>query len=126
MKGGKDEVEGEIEELKRMSALAKEDLNSEENIQHLERKRETFTAKAEHPTYIIHDFESDVHTLTHKPNHVDADVWTIGETHGYDDCKHDAFTYCGYGIVNKFCDWLFTSKHSHSTVRNPITLFIEW
>ena len=26
---------------------------------------------------------------------------------------------CGYGIVNKFCDWLFTSKHSHSTAIAP-------
>ena len=96
--------------------LAKEDLDSEDNIRYLERKRESFTAEAEHPTYIIYDFESDVHTLTHKPNHVDADVLTIGETHGYDDCKHDTFTYSGYDVVNKFCDWLFTSKHSHSTV----------
>ena len=54
--------------------------------------------------------------MTHKPNHVDADVLTIGETHGYDDCKHGTFTYSGYDVVNKFCDWLFTSKHSHSTV----------
>ena len=45
MKGGKDEVEGKIEQLKRILTLAKEDLNSEENIQYFERKRETVTKK---------------------------------------------------------------------------------
>ena len=75
-----------------------------------------FTEKAEHPSYIVYDFEADVHTLTHKPNHVDVDVLTVGSTHNYADCKHDTFTYSGYDVVNKFCDWLFTSQHSHSTV----------
>ena len=75
-----------------------------------------FTEKAEHPTYIVYDFEADVHTLTHKPNHVDVDVLTVGKTHNYADCKHDTFTYSGYDVVDKFCDWLFTSQHSHSTV----------
>ena len=54
--------------------------------------------------------------MTHKPNHVEADVLTNGNTHDYNDCKHDAFTYSGYDVIDKFCNWLFTSKHSHSTV----------
>ena len=91
MKGGKDEVDGKIEQLKNILSHAGEDLNAEENINYLERKRKTFKEKAEHPTYIIYDFEADVHTLTHKPNHVDADVLTIGDTHDYNDCKHDIF-----------------------------------
>ena len=72
--------------------------------------------KAEHQTYIIYDFESDVHTLTHKPNHVDADILTVGDTHDYNDCKRNTFTYSGYDSVDKFCSWLFTDDHSHSTV----------
>ena len=75
MKGGKDEVDGKIEQLKRILIKANEDPNSEENMAYLERKRKTFTTKAERQTYIIYDFESDVHTLTHKPNHVDADIF---------------------------------------------------
>ena len=93
-----------------------EDINSEENKAYIERKRNTFIEKAEHPTYIIYDFEADVHSLTHKPNHVDADVLTIGDTHDYKDCEHDTFTYSGYDVVDQICNWLFTSKHSHSTV----------
>jgi hypothetical protein len=54
--------------------------------------------------------------LTHKPNHVDDDVSTIGDTHDYNDCKHDTFTYSDYDVVDHFCNLLFTSKHSHSTV----------
>ena len=72
--------------------------------------------KAEHQTYIIYDFESDVHTLTHKPNHVDADTLTVGDSHDYNDCKRNTFTYSGYDSVDKFCSWLFTDDHSHSTV----------
>ena len=60
MKGGKDEVDGKIEQLKRILIKANEDLNSEENKEYLERKRKAFTMKAEHQTYIIYDFESDV------------------------------------------------------------------
>ena len=45
MKGCKDEVEGNIEQLKRILTLAEEDLNSEETFQYLERKREIFTKK---------------------------------------------------------------------------------
>ena len=116
MKGGKDEVDGKIDQLKRILEKENEDVNTEENRKYLERKRQLFTEKAEHPTYIVYDFEADVHTLTHKPNHVDVDVLTVGNTHNYADCKHDTFTYSGYDVVDKFCDWLFTSHHSHSTV----------
>ena len=116
MKGGKDEVEGKIEQLKTILIKANEDIDSEENKAYIEGKRQTSTQKAEHPTYIIYDFEADVHSLTHMPNHVDADVLTIGDTHDYNDCKHDTFTYSGYDVVDNFCNWLFTSKHSHSTV----------
>ena len=63
-----------------------------------------------------HDFESDVHTWTHKPNHVDADILTVGDTPAYNDCKRNTFPYSGYGSIDKFCSWLFTDDHSHSTV----------
>ena len=101
--------------LKRILIKANRDPNSEENKAYLERKRNTFTAKAEHQTYIIYEFESDLHTLTHKPNRVDADSLTIGDTHDYNDCKSNTFTYSGYESVDKFCNWLFTDVHSHST-----------
>ena len=102
MKAGKDEVDGKI--------------TPEEHKAHIERTRKTFIEKAERPTYTMYDFEADVHSLTHKPNHVDADVLTIGDTHDYNDCKHDTFTYSGYDVVDQVCSWLFTSKHSHSTI----------
>ena len=60
MKGGKDEVEGKIEQLKKIVITENEDINSEENKAYIESKREAFTAKSEHPTYIIYDFEADV------------------------------------------------------------------
>ena len=46
MKGGKDEVDGKIEQLKRLLEKANEDVNSAENKEYLERKRKLFTVKA--------------------------------------------------------------------------------
>ena len=118
MKGGKDEVGGNIEQLKRILEKANEDGNSEENKEYLERKRKLFTDKAEHPTYIVYDFEADAHTLTHKPNHAYVDVLTVGSTHNYADCKHDTFTYSGYDVVTSCatgCLLLRLTFNSHST-----------
>ena len=39
MKGGKDEVEGKIEQLKKILIKENEDINSEENIAYIERQR---------------------------------------------------------------------------------------
>jgi len=116
MKGGKDEVEGKIEQLRTMLLKANENPDSEDNASYLEKKRQFYTDKIEHQRYIIYDFEADVASLTHKPNHVDCDVLTIGSNHNYKDCRKDTFTYSGYDVIDKFCNWLFTKQNSNSTV----------
>ena len=103
MKGGADEVDDHIEKLKYIMERNNDDINTPENQEYLQRKRDTFSTRIEHPKYIIYDFESDVHTLTHLPNHVDVDTITIGNTHDYEDCKTGGFTYSGYDVVGKFC-----------------------
>ena len=42
--------------------------------------RQDITNTVEKHRYVIYDFESDVHTLTHKPNHVEADVLQVDKT----------------------------------------------
>ena len=37
-----------------------------------------------HPTYFIYDFETDTHSLTHVPNHVEAAVLTVSDDHTYE------------------------------------------
>ena len=54
--------------------------------------------------------------MTHKPNHVEADVLTIGETHSYNECRQKTFSHNGYDAVEQFCNWLFTPEHATSTV----------
>ena len=81
----------------------------------------------EHNTerYIVYDFETDTHTLTHKPNLVEIDILKIepkdGEigilpSHEYKDCLLKSEKFEGYGCENKFCEWLFTSDNYGSTV----------
>eukprot|EP00973_Karenia_brevis_P067494 9389052-Karenia_brevis.AAC.1 len=110
MKGGQQEIDKKVNEY-----MAKnEDIQfTDEDIKDIEQR---YALKIEHPRYIIYDFEADVASLTHKPNHVEAEVLTIGNTHNYEDCKQNTFSYSGYDVVNKFCDWLFTDEHNHSTV----------
>ena len=110
MKGGKAEVEQKIQQVIKMLINNDEDVHSTENQAYLERKRVDYTSKIEHQKYIIYDYETDVHTYTHKPNHVEAEVLTIGDTHTYEDCLGEQFSYNGYDVVDKFCSWLFTEK----------------
>ena len=51
-------------------------------------KRRLITEKHNHPKYIVFDFETDTHTLTHVPNHVEVDISTIDMwlTHEYNKC----------------------------------------
>ena len=81
-------------------------------------KIEEITQSHNHPKYITFDFETDTHTLTHLPNHVEIDILEIDEelTHDYDKCliKKESFT--GYGCDGKFCDWLFNKDNQNSTV----------
>ena len=114
MKGGKQEIDKKIQKF--MEKNENLDFTSEDGQALLKQVKQGFANTIEHPTYIIYDFEADVKSLTHKPNHVDVDVLTIGDTHNYDECKQDTFSYSGYDVVDKFCNWLFTSEHSHSTV----------
>ena len=39
-----------------------------------------YTNTVEIHRYVIYDFEADVHTLTHMPNHVEGDVLQIDKT----------------------------------------------
>ena len=71
-----------------------------------------------HQKYVIFDFETDTHTNTHKPNHVEVDVIQIGEkeNHNYDDCLIKSFGFNGYDCARQFCDWLFTDANRNTTV----------
>ena len=110
MKGGQQEVDRKVNKFLEDN---KEECFTAKNIENL---TQMYASSIEHPKYIIYDFEADVASLTHKPNHVEADVLTIGDTHNYNECKHKEFSYSGYDVVDKFCDWLFTSEHAQSTV----------
>ena len=110
MKGGQQEVDRKV---KKFLEDNKEESFTSKDIENL---KQMYASSIEHPNYIIYDFEADVASLTHKPNHVEADVLTIGDTHNYNECKHKEFSYSGYDVVDKFCDWLFTSEHAQSTV----------
>ena len=116
MKGGKQEIEQKIKQVIKMLEKNDGDIHSPDNQAYLKRKRIDYTNKIEHQKYIIYDYETDVHTCTHKPNHVEAEVLTIGDTHIYNDCLGEQFSYSGYDVVDKFCNWLFTEEHSNSTV----------
>eukprot|EP00969_Alexandrium_andersonii_P006787 295875-Alexandrium_andersonii.AAC.1 len=64
MQGGKDEVDGKIEQLKRILTNKRRcELRRKQRI--FRKRRKLLTVKAEHPTYIVYDFEADVHTSTH-------------------------------------------------------------
>ena len=79
--------------------------------------RQDLTNKVETHRYVIYDFESDVHTLIHKPNHVEADVLQVDKNNNtYEDCLANTFRHNGYDAVEKFCDWLFTKENENSTV----------
>ena len=48
---------------------------------------DTFTNTVEQHRYVIYDFESDFHTLTHHPNHVEADVLQVDKNNNTsEDC----------------------------------------
>ena len=68
------------------------------------------------PRYIIYDFETDTHTLTHKPNHVEVSVLKVNESHTYDSCLVSSTYFNGYGCEDKLCDWLFDKSNANSTV----------
>ena len=72
MKGGKDEVEQKLQ--LDLDKLKEEGLAADESYQYIENRRNAYTKQVEQHRYIIYDFEADVHTLTHKPNHVEADI----------------------------------------------------
>ena len=112
MLGGKDELKFKMEQEK----VKLQDPNSEESKAHLKQKWHTHKNRIEHQKYIIYDLESDVHTDTHKANHVEADVLVIGDSNNYDECLKETFSHNGYDAVDKFCNWLFTDKHQNSTV----------
>ena len=67
------------------------------------------------PTYIIYDFETDTHSLTHVPNHVEAAVLTVSDDHTYENSLVTTFSANGYGCEQKFCDWLY-SENENCTV----------
>ena len=66
-------------------------------------------------SYIIYDFETDTHTNTHIPNHVEVSV-KVCEDHSYEKSLVHRTTFEGYGCDDKFCSWLFDSENMNSTV----------
>ena len=38
------------------------------------------------------------------------------DSHIYEDCKIESFSYNGYDAVNEFCNWLFSGKITNATV----------
>ena len=55
-----------------------------------------------HPRYIIYDFETDTHTLTHIPNHVEVSVLKVSDDHSYDNSLVNKRTFPGYGCESAF------------------------
>ena len=70
----------------------------------------------EYQKYIVYDFECDTSTLTHIPNHVEADVIITEPSHDYNECVKEQFSHSGYDTLNVFCSWLFQKTHANSTV----------
>jgi len=112
MKGGQDEVEKKLQqEIDKL----KEDEHYDRALK--ENRREALTNQVEKHRYVIYDFEADVQTLTHMPNHVEADVLQVDKNNNtYEDCLTDTFRHNGYDALEKFCDWLFTDENYNSTV----------
>ena len=75
MKGGQDEVEKKLQQ--EIDKLKEDEDSDYDNDVYIENRREALTNRVEEHRYIIYDFEADVHTLTHHPNHVEADVLQV-------------------------------------------------
>jgi hypothetical protein len=69
-----------------------------------------------HPRYITYDFETDTHTLTHKPNHCEVEVLKVHDLHEYQKSLIASHSFSGYGCEHEFCEWLFQSTNYNSTV----------
>eukprot|EP00969_Alexandrium_andersonii_P079527 3506671-Alexandrium_andersonii.AAC.1 len=60
MKGGKDQVDGTIEQLKRILEKSKRRCQLRRKQRACRKKTEgVYRKNAEHPTYIVYDFEAD-------------------------------------------------------------------
>ena len=115
MKGGQDEVEKKLQQ--ELDKLKENDDSDCDNDMYIENRRAAYTNQVEQHRYVIYDFEADVHTLTHKPNHVEADVLQVGKNNNtYEDCLTNTFRHNGYDAVDKFCGWLFKADNYKSTV----------
>ena len=75
MRGGKDEVEQQLQ--LELDKLKEEGLAEGQDPDHADLRRSVYTNAVEKHRYVIYDFEADVHTLTHMPNHVEADVLQV-------------------------------------------------
>jgi len=69
------------------------------------------------PRYIIFDFETDQITGIHRVSHVEAAIIQVdeGQTHDYEKCFIERFSYNGYDAAERFGDWFFTTDHSNCT-----------
>ena len=72
--------------------------------------------RIKHPTYIIYDFETDTHTLTHIPNHVEAVVLKVSDDHNYENSLVTTFSASGYGCEKTFCDWLYEENENCTVI----------
>ncbi len=117
MKGGMQEVKEKMKHLINIMEVNGESMESEETKKYLEKKLKYYKDKIFKDKIISFDIETDTHTNTHIPNHIDADVLSInGTNHEYNDCKIDTFSHTGLDCIDKFCKWLFTNKNANATV----------
>ena len=115
MEGGKDEVEQNLQ--LELDKLKEEGSAEGQDPDYVDLRRSVYTNAVEKHRYVIYDFEADVHTLTHMPNHVEADVLQVDKNNNtYEDCLTNTFRHNGYDAVEKFCDWLFAAENYNSTV----------
>ena len=87
-------------------------MNSNKNVNMIPKIIETVN----NPRYIVYDFETDTHTNIHKPNLCIASVIKVADDGTYESSLKETVTFSGYDCCAKFCDWLFTSENSNSTV----------
>ena len=85
MKGGKDEVEQKLQQ--ELDKLKEEGVAAWEDPDYIEHRRLAYTNIVEKHRYVIYDFEADVHTLTHNPNHVEADVLQVDKNNNTYESK---------------------------------------
>ena len=66
--------------------------------------------------YIIFDFECDIHTNKHIPNHCEVEILNIADSHDYEESLSQSKTFAGYDCEKALCEWLFTEGNKNATI----------